>query len=268
MIKIHVFHTGSVIVDEGIPYKSKNPLAVTGFLRGKKHKLTLPVSCYLIEHPKGKVLIDTGWHSKYVTEKPHRFFGLLDKVSTPIIAIGQSIDERLKNLGLQPNDLDYIVLSHLDFDHTSGLELVKDAKCISVSDAEIKDGNKYFFRYVKNNWNFANITSFSFVNSGIGPVGKSYDLLGDGTILLVNTPGHSPGHTSVIVKSNEKFIVIAGDCVYTHSSWTKKLLPGFTVSKKQARKSVEWISELSQNKNCIAILANHDPEIEEQIIEI
>lgn len=92
MIKIHIFHTGSVIVDRAIPYKDKNPLAVTGFLRGRDMKLMLPVSAYLIEHPKGKVLIDTGWDSKYATERPHRFFGLPDGISTHVIKNGESID--------------------------------------------------------------------------------------------------------------------------------------------------------------------------------
>ena len=50
MIKVHIFHTGSVKVDRAIPYGSRNPLAVTGFLRGKDKKMLLPVSCYLIEH--------------------------------------------------------------------------------------------------------------------------------------------------------------------------------------------------------------------------
>lgn len=268
MIKIHVFHTGEVIVDRAIPYKEKNPLAVTGFLRGKKKKITLPVSCYLIEHPKGKILIDTGWHPKYVTEKPHRFFGLLGKISTPVITEGQSVDRKLEKLGIAASDLDYVIFSHLDFDHTSGLELVQNAKCIMASEAEIKDSNKYFFRYVKKNWNFANITPFSFNDTGIGPVGKSYDLFGDGTVLLVNTPGHSHGHTSVVVKNGGKFIVIAGDCVYTHASWQEMRLPGFTVSKKSARKSLEWINELAHDDKCVAILANHDYEVGEQVFTI
>ncbi len=90
MIKIHIFHTGKVRVDVAIPYKEKNPLAVTGFLRGNDKKTDLTVSCYLIEHPNGRVLIDSGWHSKYVREKPHRFFGLLDRISTPILMMAKA----------------------------------------------------------------------------------------------------------------------------------------------------------------------------------
>lgn len=63
MSKIHILPCGSTIVDEALPFsnKSKNPLAFTGILRGKKHKISVPVTAYLIEHPKGLILVDTGW---------------------------------------------------------------------------------------------------------------------------------------------------------------------------------------------------------------
>lgn len=151
MIRVHIFHTGSVIVDRAIPYKEKNPLAVTGFLRSGDKKLTLPVSAYLIEHPKGNVLIDTGWDYRYTRERLHRFFGLLDGISTPVIREGESIDCKLKALGLLPSDIDCLFFSHMDFDHTSGLRLVRDARRIMAAEEEIADSQKYFFRYVKTN---------------------------------------------------------------------------------------------------------------------
>ena len=52
MIRRHISHTGSVRVDRAIPYKEPNPLAVTGLFRSEDKKVLLPVSCYLIEHPK------------------------------------------------------------------------------------------------------------------------------------------------------------------------------------------------------------------------
>ena len=91
MIKVHIFHTGFVQVDDAIPHGSKNPLAILGLFRSK-YKRLLPVSCYLIEHPKGKILIDTGWDSKYETKAPRQFFGLLNLISKPIISKGDSID--------------------------------------------------------------------------------------------------------------------------------------------------------------------------------
>lgn len=63
-IKIHVLHTGLVKVDKALPFHGqyRNPLAFTGLFRSARNQITLPVSSYLIEHPKGLLLIDTGWH--------------------------------------------------------------------------------------------------------------------------------------------------------------------------------------------------------------
>lgn len=231
-------------------------------------KKKIPVSCYLIEHPKGKVLIDTGWDSKYVDEKPHRFFGLLDSISTPIIKKGESIDAKLAKLNIKPADLDYVFFSHMDFDHTSGLRHVKDAKHIMASQEEIADSKKYFYRYVKSNWNFANVEPFSYDHTGIGPVGKSYDVFSDETVILVNTPGHTHGMFSVLLRNEGKYVVLAGDTIYTQDSIKKKRIPGFTVDTGLAHKSLHWICECAADKNCMMVAANHDPEIREQIIEL
>lgn len=107
MIKIHVLHTGRVKVDEALPFRtnSLNPLDFTGLFRSKEHKIWLPVSIYLIEHPKGLILLDTGW---------------------------------LLSLGYTSKDLVYIILSHLDGDHAGGLQLVKEANNILVSSEELE----------------------------------------------------------------------------------------------------------------------------------
>lgn len=268
MIKVNIFHTGSVCVDDAIPHGSKNPLAVTGILRGKDKKRILPVSCYLIQHPKGNVLIDTGWDSKYISEKPKRFCGLLDSMSTPIVKTGDSIDCKLKTVGLTDKDIDFIFFSHMDFDHTSGLRLLSNAKKVLASKEEIDDSNRYFFRYVKSNWDFTTVEPFHYANSGLGPVGKSFDVFGDGTLVLINSPGHSHGLFTAIVSNNNQYIALAGDTIYTRKSITQRLIPGFTVDKALARKSLEWICSLEKDENCIGVFANHDPDIKEQVIEL
>lgn len=265
MIKVHIIHTGAVWVDQAIPYREKNPLAVTGFLRGGKKRLLLPVSCYLIEHPRGKILIDTGWDSKYTSEKPNVF---LNSISRPVIKQGESIDYKLKALGINPSDIDCVFFSHMDFDHTSGLRLVKNAGRIMAAEEEIADSRKYFFRYVKGEWAFADIEAFRYEQTGIGPVGKSYDVFGDGSVILINTPGHTHGLCSVKIAGNGQYLVLAGDTVYTQKSIRERILPGFTVDVKMAEKSLDWICRCAVDPGCLMVVANHDPEIKEQTIEI
>jgi len=64
MIKIKIFHTGKVCVSPALPFggSEKNPLKMSPIMSRKSDRLWLPVSSYLIEHPKGKVLFDCGWH--------------------------------------------------------------------------------------------------------------------------------------------------------------------------------------------------------------
>lgn len=265
MIKIHIFHTGSVIVDQAIPHREKNPLAVTGFLRSKNKKLELPVSCYLIEHPKGNILIDTGWDSKYAFERPNVF---LNSISRPVIQTGESVDCKLEQLGVSPPEIDYLFFSHMDFDHTSGLRLVKDARRILASKEEIADSKKYFFRYVKSTWDFTSIEPFEYEQTGIGPVGKAYDVFRDGSVILVNTPGHSHGLFSAKISGRDNYVILAGDTVYTQKSLQEKILPGFTVDTELARKSLEWICDCAADPRCLLVAANHDPTIREQMIEV
>lgn len=265
MIKVHIFHTGNVIVDQAIPYKEKSPLAVTGFMRGQGKKLKLPVSCYLIEHPKGKILIDTGWDSKYAAERPNIF---LNSISKPIIQSGESLDCKLKQLALLPNEIDYLFFSHMDFDHTSGLRLVQGAKRILAAKEEIEDSKKYFFRYVKSTWNFTSIEPFEYEKTGIGPVGKSYDVFNDGSVLLVNTPGHTHGLFSAKISYEGTYIILASDTIYTQKSIRERIIPGFTVNTDLARKSLEWVCKCASDEHCLLVAANHDPAIEEQIIEL
>lgn len=268
MMKVHIFHTGSVRVDQAIPYKEKNPLAVTGLFRSAEKKLVLPVSCYLIEHPSGLVMIDSGWDTKWANEKPSRYFGLLNSMSTPIIRSDEGVDSCLSSLGYKPSDIDYLFFSHMDFDHTSGLRLLKGVKNILASREELEDSRKYFYRYVKSDWAGFEIRPFDYTDSGIGPVGRSYDVFSDGRLLLVNTPGHSHGHFSAVISNEGRYVVLAGDSVYTQRSIKERIIPGFTVDDELARKSVDWICSCSEDRSCLLVAPDHDPSITPQTIEL
>lgn len=269
MIKVHILHTGQVSVDIGVPIKQRNPLAVTGFFRGERHRVWLPVSVYLIEHPKGLILIDTGWHTEIREYQVKRKLGQLP-ISYGKLPVGEAVHEQLANLGFKTSDLDYVFVTHLDGDHARGLRLVRDAKHIMVSSEEWNDAQKrrYFYRYNSALWENVNVQTFSYSDSGIGPFGRSYDVFGDSTIQLVSTPGHSHGLFTTLIQGEQKFAAIIGDTGYMRKSWEDLRLPGLTVDKSAALKSLQWIRQLSQSENCAGIYATHDPEVKPQIIEL
>lgn len=271
-IKIHVLHCGSVRVDESLPFAAKtlNPISYTGIFRSNKHQIWLPVSAYLIEHPKGLILIDTGWHTDVRNGdggKKHMGFmhWLINKAYLPE---GEAIDEQLVQLGYKPSDIDILLLSHMHSDHVSGLKLVKDAKKIMVSDLEWQETIDRPCRYVANMWTGVTIDKFSFSQTGIGPEGMSYDVFGDGTITMVYAPGHTMGLAATIIKNSNKFLLLTSDVGYAKKSWEHMILPGVQVDAKKVKTSLEWVKEISKDINCIEAIANHDSNIQPKVITL
>lgn len=267
-MRLYVFHTGSVRVDRAIPLHECNPLAVTGLFRGKEKQLVLPVSVYLIVHPAGAVLIDTGWDTIYAAKRPKQIFGMVDKISAPIIAADEGVDSKLKSVGLRPEQIDHVFISHMDFDHASGLRLVRAARDIRTAQEEWAACSRFSLRYVDVWSDVCGVKTFAYRQSGVGPVGRSYDVFGDGTLLLVHTPGHSRGMCSVMLRGSRAYIVLGSDAAYLPESFSQRRLPGFLVNAAQAEKSLDWLLECREDPMCRGVFVNHDPTVREQMMEL
>ena len=267
-IKLYIFHTGKVRVDRAIPLHERNPLAVTGLFRSKAKQMILPVSAYLIVHPRGNVLIDTGWDTKYAHERPKQLLGMVDQISAPLIEENEGIDSKLAAVGMHPEDIDHIFISHMDFDHTSGLRLVKNARDIRCSEEEWAACSRFSLRYIDTWTGICRVGTFSFAPSGVGPVGRSYDVFGDGTLLLVHTPGHSRGLFSVMLCGRSGYIVLGNDAAYLPESFSEHRIPGFTADNKLAERSLDWLIQCRNDPQCMGVYVNHDPTVPEQKLEV
>ncbi|MEW4353596.1 N-acyl homoserine lactonase family protein [Streptococcus pneumoniae] len=280
-ITIHVMHTGQVSVAPDLPFggSETNILKASGLFTKKEDRLWLPVSTYLIEHPKGLVLVDTGWHREM---SPNGVFdkaaqvkslgsSLLYRINQGVLPHGQAVDEQLARMGIKPSDLDYVLLTHLDCDHANGLSQVADAKKILASKTELeftKKGLMNHIRYQEKWWKDVPVTFFNW-NGSEGPVGKSYDVFGDGSLVCVNILGHAEGMFAVKVRNAEgKFVLLYADGGYASKSWQEMILPGVVDDKTALIHSLEWIREQSLDPNCLISLANHDINIEPQMITL
>lgn len=279
-IKIHVFHTGEVCVAPDLPFGGdhSNAIKASGVFGNKDDRLWLPVSAYLIEHPKGRFLVDTGWaremspDGEFDKKAQIKSLGsvLLYEVNQGKIGLGQCIDEQLLGMGIKDSDIDAVLITHLDCDHANGLKQVKGAKKFMVSADEVKFANKITnkVRYYKGWWEGIDLTEFVW-NDTQGPVGKSYDLLGDGSIELINIPGHADGLYAVKIKNEEgKFVLLFSDGGYARKSWEEMITSGIAADKELQKQSLAWIREQSLDENCIESLANHDPDIAPHVIEL
>lgn len=280
MIKIHVFHTGEVCVAPDLPFGGDdcNAVKASGVFGKKEDRLWLPVSAYLIEHPKGKFLVDTGWardmspNGEFDKKAQIKSLGsvILYEVNQGRIPLGECIDEHLAKMGIKDSDIDAVLLTHLDCDHANGLKQVKGAKKFLVAADEVRFASKVTnkVRYYKKWWKETPLTEFEW-NDTQGPVGKSYDLLGDGSIELINIPGHADGLFAVKVKNDEgKFVLLFSDGGYAKKSWEEMITSGIAADKAQQKNSLAWIREQSLDENCVESLANHDPDIKPHVIEL
>lgn len=270
MMRIHVLRCGSTVVDEALPVgkRSRNPLAYTGLFRTAKHKISVPVTSYLIEHPRGLLLVDTGWDIKIRTDA-RGYEGFANYFASPgTLPEGEAVTEHLARLGYTPSDIDLCFLTHMDIDHAGGLQLVKDARRIQTSRKEWDAAQGSHPRYRKALWEGLNVEPVELEHTGLGPVGESLDVFGDGSVQLVALPGHSAGMTGLLLQDGEKFVIITGDGAYCHASWEKELLPGITYNRALAARTVHWLHEMSLKPGCVELLATHDPEIEPHIIEL
>lgn len=265
-INIYPLQSGTVKVDQALPFY-KSPIAFTGLFSNETNKMILPVSVYLIVHPKGTILFDTGWSKEIRLKKNKAKF----EISPGSLPDGQAVDEQLAQLGYQPSDIDYVVMSHLDGDHVGGLVDLKDAKNFFVSNQEIKatTGMEKYLRYNAKYWQDIPFKAIHFSNRGIGPKNASYDLFGDGSVQTIWTPGHSQGMMSLMISNDEdQFVLLVGDVGYMARSWEEMIIPGIVVNKNDALKSLRWVKEMSESSRCIAVLANHDPDVKRQVISL
>ena len=280
--RIHVFHTGEVCVAPGLPFGGEHCgiVEASGILTKKSERLWLPVSAYLIECCHKKILLDCGWHRDM---SPNGIFDkkaqikslgsrLLYKTNQGKLEKGAAVDEQLAALGIHPADLDLVLLSHLDCDHANGLKLVANSKQILVSKDELLFAQSKTLvnriRYNADWWRQTKLQTFDW-NGSMGPVGKSFDVFGDGRLVMVNIPGHSKGQCALkVTGSDGRFVLLYADGGYARKSWEQLITSGIADDKAAQKKSLEWIREQSLNAGCVESLANHDCEVQPHIIEL
>ena len=166
----------------------------------------LPVPAWLIRHPSGSVLFDTGMHPDLAG--PGEFSDAVGLFFDVGLTEDELVDARLRAAELDPADVGTVVLSHLHFDHTGGLALVPDARVVVQRD-EWEAG-------AAEETAAANSFRASEYQTGHDVVlaEGEHDLFGDGLVTCIPTPGHTPGHQSLRVRLADREVVLAADCAY------------------------------------------------------
>lgn len=263
MVKIDVIQTGSVLVSKAIPDRSSIPvpLAYTGIFQGKKQRIQLPVKTFLVEVEGRKILIDAGWHEDCVDKAlAHLGFPLWFS-SIPVMKKGEGLREQLEARQIDLKEIDALLMTHIDCDHASGLTALRDIENIYVAKEELEAENFKTVRYNKNFIQGVNFRLYAMTEDKEAPFGQSFDLFGDGSVMIYLTPTHAKGLVAIKVTQGEDFVIFTGDNAYTRASWEQGKLPGPMYNVENMKKVLVWLKAQSENPKCKGIYTSHDPEI-------
>jgi N-acyl homoserine lactone hydrolase len=188
------------------------------YLRGGWADETLPVHAFLVEHPDGLCLFDTGQTAAAAEPgyfpRWHPFLRLARFELEPSDEAGA----QLRRLGHDPASVRWVVLSHMHTDHVGGIEPFSNAEIVVArSEWERFPGLGGRIRgYLPQHWP-AGLEPGPVELDGppLGPFSSSLDLAGDGRLLLVPLPGHTPGHIGLLVEAQGASYLLGGDVAHS-----------------------------------------------------
>lgn len=218
----------------------------------------IPVPFYLITHPKGHTIIDGGNAVEVATDARGHWGGICD-VYWPVMEQSEGCVAQLEQLGIKPEDIRYVVQSHLHLDHTGAVGRFPNAThIVQRPEYEYAFTPDWFAAggYIRKDFDKPGL-KWQFLN---GVEDDFYDIYGDGTLTTVFTPGHAPGHQSFLVRLPETGpVLLAIDAAYTTDHWEERSLPGFLASTTDAVRSVQKLRTLAEKTDAL-VVTGHDPD--------
>ena len=245
-MKIYFFECGTL--------KSTKDLFTLNKDIGKPFEV--PVPFYFITHNGKNILFDTG-NNLEVAKNPKKHWGDVINEYYPVMNEQQFVVNQLETLSVKPEDIDYVILSHLHLDHAGGVGYFPNASYV-VHKKELEwafspdcdQKSAYVMQDINKDVNWFPIEN---------EFKEAYDLLKDGVIKIYPTPGHTPGHMSVLIDfqtSHQMFFTI--DSCYTEENLNENILSGIVWDEKKSFESMDWIRSLQKIEK-MEIIVGHDP---------
>lgn len=223
----------------------------------------LPIYAWVIEHPEGIIVIDTGETSRVAEPgyfprwHPYYKLGVREWVEP-----AEEVGPRLRNLGIAPSDVRWLIMTHLHTDHAGGLHHFPETEIlVARQEYALAAGFQGRVRgYLPNRWPawFAP-RLIDFEDKSFGPFPESYTLTEAGDVVLVPTIGHTGGHMSVILQDQDTSYFFAGDTSYTERLLLLQAVDGVAPDEQAARETLARILQYAQDVPTI-YLPSHDPD--------
>jgi len=223
---------------------------IGGLIDGEKGWIRAPVPAYLIEHAGSVLVFDSGLHPDVRDDQSARCRALAPYFNCDLPE-GTDLSERLEACDVDPADVELLVLSHLHFDHVGGSGLVGDAEFVvqraewlaAIADV---DGETYMA---------------ADLNSGrrLRLLDGEWDVFGDGRVTLLPTAGHTAGHQSLLVWTDDGGeLVLCSDACYLRRSLQALALPPHAFDRNAQLQVFERLHRLESAG--ARLLFGHDPE--------
>lgn len=260
-LKIHAIQTGKVAVKKSFRQKKGFGLfSKLNILLDQSFTEFMPIWVYVVEHPEGTIVIDTGENAKvkepdyFAEARPFQRYFNQTQIQFQIEK-HQEIGPQLKQLGISPTDVRWVVLTHLHLDHIDGLQYFPKSQ-IMVHHKEIqKPYSDLPFLYPE----WFQPTLFDLAEATNLPFGRIFYLTQAKDVFIIGSPGHSFGHICVILKHKGVYYLFAGDVSYDQNQLIKEELAGAHADYRRAKESIKKIKRLAKEEKVI-YLPSHDAQ--------
>jgi len=201
-------------------------------------KMPFAFSCYVIKHGEDYMVWDTGYAPG----------------STPN-ATNKPLGELLSQMKVKPEQVKYVGISHFHADHTGQLDTVPNATLLIGQ----KEWDAITAPKPMQGVNAAGFKHWISGGGKVEPQPVDKDVFGDGTVMILRTPGHTPGHQSLLVRLKEKGpVILIGDAAHFHENYESDGVPGFNYDRAETIASLERIKGIAKNLKATVII-QHDP---------
>jgi glyoxylase-like metal-dependent hydrolase (beta-lactamase superfamily II) len=226
----------------------------------------LPIYAWLIEHPEGLIVVDTGETAR-TAERDYfpRWHPYYRSAVRFEVRPEEEIGSQLLDMGIQPGYVRWVVLTHLHTDHAGGLHHFPHSE-ILVSRVEYLTARSFAGKlrgYLPHRWpRWFAPRMVDFHDNTLGPFDQSYAVTAAGDVRMVPTPGHTKGHCSVAVLDGSQAVFLAGDASYSQELLLQRALDGVCAmggGESAARQSIDRVLGLARLSKMI-YLPSHDPD--------
>lgn len=223
-----------------------------GSFAGQARELIVP--CYLIRHPDGDLIWDTGL-PEAIADMPNGFSppGFPAHFNVPV-----KLTAQLAQLNLAPTDIELVSFSHMHSDHTGNGNLFAAASTWIV-DADERT-RMFDAAHRADPSDFNNYNQLENAETRLIEGDVDYDVFGDGSVTIIQAPGHTPGHTVLLVRlPNAGPVLLSGDMWHLAESRERRTVPRFNTERAQTLASMDKVERIASETGA-RVIRQHVPE--------